>query len=105
MEQAEQRSPPQRVWLRSALRNNNSLSMNIPAGIRRALNLHQNATLVVTLVGNHMEVRKMDDIPTADDTLPRITLSQRRKSWRRSPAEKPPVKGGYRVEQPDPKAS
>lgn len=96
---------PQRVWIRSPLRNNNSLSMNIPAGIRRALALHQNATLLVTLVDNHMEVRKMTDLPTTDDKLPRVTLASRRKSWKRSPIEKPPVKGGYLVQQPDPKDS
>lgn len=105
MEGKTKQAEPQRVWIRAALRNNNSLSMGIPAAIRRALALHQNATLLVTLVGNHMEVRKLDDLPTTDDSLPRVTLAQRRKSWKRSPTEIPPVKGGYLVQQPDRKDS
>lgn len=103
MEEKIKDNTPKRVWIRAPLRNSGSLSMNIPAGIRRELNLHQNATLVITLVGKHFEVRKLDDIPTTDDQMPRITLDQRKKSWRRSPLEKPPEKGGYRVKQPDPK--
>lgn len=103
MEDKQQAMTPQRVWIRAALRNNNSLSMGIPAGIRKQLNLHQNATLLVTLVGDHFEVRKLDDLPTTDDTMPRVTLAQRRKSWKRSPAEKPPVKGGYIIHDQNPK--
>lgn len=105
MEEKTNRSPPQRVWVRAALRNNNSLSMGIPAEIRRVLNLHQNCTLVVTLVDDHMEVYKMDEIPIAGKARSSYPLAQRKKSWKRAPTEKPPVKGGYRVEQPDPKPS
>ena len=105
MEDSKGRIPPQRVWLRTALRNNESLSMNIPAGIRRALDLHQNCTLVVELVGAKMTMYKLDELKASAVTLPSLKLAKRKKSWRRSPAEHPPVRGGYLVEEPDPKPS
>lgn len=101
----ENKGPPpkeQKVWIRHPHRNNGSLSVTIPAGIRRQLNWHMNAIFLIELVGDHMEVRQLDQLKLAGAELETKTMRRRRKSWKRGPQEEERTTGGYVVESPQP---
>lgn len=98
MEENTQNPLNQRVWIRNAQRNHNSLVLTIPAGIRRALNWHQNSVFLVELAEDSMVVRQMDTLLASGVTLPPHRLHRRLKSWKRGPQEETPKENGLKVE-------
>lgn len=102
MAENKQQPAEERAWLRYPHRNNNSLAMTIPAGIRQKLNWHMNAPLVVTLEGDHMKVRQMDVLKAPAGDLPAGKFKRRKKSWKRGPQEEKSKSGGLITVRPTP---